>query len=408
MTRNSAQSPRLRSIQDDLGDDCQMCAVVSYRNGESPLGTADPVNEWLFVEVPRPWRDNPWQVQTAYGDLVAVVESLAGDRDRYFKTRLQAIAPDRRDDQATPAGMVRVIYYRRPGALCRQASFSQYIRREYCLPLERAASLVQGLLFAPAELAQFEAYLQPSAPIRDLFICTHGDYDAACGRFGAVIYRMLQQQSAGENVAGENVPGTQLRVWQVNHFGGHQFAPTLLDFPTGRWWGHVLPDSVADLVQCETLPKDRLAQLLQAHYRGWSGAERFAQYLEQALWQEFGPSWRDWDKSAQIQRWHDRWIWQTGLRPLLGRFQLGRRLLRQWNRQAVAVTVSLELAPSRDQTNPQTRVQSYQAKVTRTGAVITQKRSGATAVEVPQYRLGAIHPRIDRKIGSTGRVLGGH
>jgi hypothetical protein len=363
MPQSPAQS---RSLAQPQPEDCQICAVVSYHNGEAPIGTADRVNEWLFVAVPRPWRDDPWQAKD-YQELLTVVESLGSDRDRYFKTRLQAIAPDRDDQQA---GLVRMMYYRRSGV-----SFSQYERWEYAVPCDRLADLARGLLFAPEQLAAFAEDLQPERAGRDLFVCTHGDYDVACGRFGAPIYRLLQQQFAG----------AELRVWQVNHFGGHQFAPTLLDFPTGRWWGHLLPESIADLVNCETLSGEGLAHLLQSHYRGWSGADRLAQHLEQAIWQELGEDWRSWEKSAEVVRWHDRWFWQTGLRPILSRFRLGQRLCQQWNRQAIGATVRLQLS------DRQGKMKRYQAKVMQTGKVTTQKRSGENALaEVSQYSVSSI------------------
>jgi hypothetical protein len=370
MTIDSAPFIRSHSLKDSQPDDCQICAVVSYRNGEMPIGTADQVNEWLFVEVPRPWGNDPWQTQKDYQNLLSVVESLAADRDRDFKTRLQAIAVDR---EYQKPGFMRVIYYRRPAV-----SFCEYVRQEYCVAVDRLADLVQRLLFAPEQLDTFADDLQVQTGMRDLFICTHGDYDVACGRFGAPIYRALRQQFAGE----------KLRVWQVNHFGGHQFAPTLLDFPTGRWWGHLLPESIADLLNCETLTGAPLANLLQAHYRGWSGADRLTQHLEQALWQEFGEDWGNWEKVATIERWHDQQFWQKGLRPILARFKLGQRLLKTWNRQAIGATVALRVTHEQE-------TQSHQAKVMQTGTVMTQKRSGSDClIEMPQYRLSSINSAV--------------
>jgi hypothetical protein len=366
MTTHSTRSPY--SLQNPQPDDCQICAMVSYQNGEATIGTADQVNEWLFVEVPRPWGDDPWQVQTDFQDLLGVVESLAADRDRYFKTRLQAIAVDR---EYQKPGLVRVIYYRRPAV-----SFCEYVRQEHCVAVDRLADLARSLLFAPEQLGAFDTELQVETGVRDLFICTHGDYDVACGRFGAPIYRTLRQQFAGDHFAGKT-----LRVWQVNHFGGHQFAPTLLDFPTGRWWGHLLPESIADLLNCDRLTGEPLANLLQANYRGWSGADRLAQHLEQALWQEFGADWGNWEKAATVERWHDRWVWQKGLRPILARFKLGRRLLKAWNQQAIGATVAVRV------THKQGETKSYQAKVMQTGTVKTQKRSGGDYLEVQQYKL---------------------
>ncbi|MFQ4143523.1 sucrase ferredoxin [Chlorogloeopsis sp. ULAP02] len=35
---------------------------------------------------------------------------------------------------------------------------------------------------------------------------------------------------------------TSLRVWRCSHFGGHQFAPTLVDLLQKRYYGHLQPE----------------------------------------------------------------------------------------------------------------------------------------------------------------------
>jgi hypothetical protein len=352
--------------------DCNLCALRSWQNHEQPIGTADPVNEWLFVEVPRPWKDNPW-ARPEYKPLVDLVESLVADRDRYFKTRLQAIVPDHRQDN----NHIRIIHYKAPAP-----SFSQYQRQEYCLPIDQAAPLASALLFFPNQLEAFGTYRQMDHDLRDLFVCTHTDYDVACGRFGAPIYQQLRQR-ANPNLR------PNLRLWQVNHFGGHQFAPTLLDFPTGRWWGHLLPETIEGLLNCDQLSGPDLQDFLTKHYRGWSGSAPFCQFLEQAVWADMGPAWAHLDRTTELLQYRDPSPWQTWLRPLLQQFPLGKRLLQSWNRRAIGATVALKF------THPTQGQLTYRAKVTQVSTVKTQMQSGPNLlVDRPQYHLTLVEMRI--------------
>src|SRR5690606_21421331 len=87
-----------------------------------------------------------------------------------------------------------------------------------------------------------------------------------------------------------------LRVWRVSHFGGHVFAPTLMDMPSGRYWAYM------DKVQAEQIAHytgDVAA--LEGHYRGWAGVEDgFMQAAESALWQLHGWDWFKWSKSGEV------------------------------------------------------------------------------------------------------------
>ena len=119
--------------------DCRYCSVVSKTNGEDPIGTAGLVDEWLLVEVPHPWKIKLWQEKPEFELLIQVVERLASNPVRYFKTRLLAIAPDK---EYTHSTSVRVFYYRRPSP-----EFAQYSKQEYLLPLNKVATLAEALLF---------------------------------------------------------------------------------------------------------------------------------------------------------------------------------------------------------------------------------------------------------------------
>jgi len=39
----------------DLQTDCRFCSKISKANGEDPIGSAWPYQQWLIIEVPQPW-----------------------------------------------------------------------------------------------------------------------------------------------------------------------------------------------------------------------------------------------------------------------------------------------------------------------------------------------------------------
>ena len=119
-----------------------------------------------------------------------------------------------------------------------------------------------------------------------MLVCTHGTVDAACARFGYPLYNYLRIHHADET----------LRVWRVSHFGGHVFAPTLMDMPLGYTWAYV------EALQAEQIVAQRgPVETLRGHYRGWAGLEDgFLQAAEREMWQREGWHWFETSKSGTI------------------------------------------------------------------------------------------------------------
>lgn len=254
--------------------DCQFCSVISKTNGEDPIGSAQPCEGWMVMELPLPWTDDRFDSDPILKPVHDLFHALYAQGIRVVP---MGIVCDR--DYSTPE-LSRVAYYQRPAT-----AFAQFERQEFLLPPERIAQLVKALVVEPAELPNFESYRQPIASLRELMICTHGNVDVACARFGQPIYQMLRKEYANSS----------LRVWRCSHFGGHQFAPTLVDFPTGQVWGHLEPQILEALVQ-----RNRPVTELRPFYRGWSGLGKFEQIVERELWMQHGWEWLSYHKSAQV------------------------------------------------------------------------------------------------------------
>lgn len=177
-------------------------------------------------------------------------------------------------------GKVRVFHYFRP-----QKMFANYEKAEYWVEKERLTELVRAIVLEPEKLTHFYSDRQDGSQVREILVCTHTQYDTACGRYGTPLYQKLRKHYADDN----------LRIWHTSHFGGHKFAPTLIDFPSGRFWGHLKPELLDSLVY-----QQGDLESLKYCYRGWSGLSRFAQIAEREVWLQEGWQWLDYLKSGKV------------------------------------------------------------------------------------------------------------
>ncbi|WP_445634043.1 Sucrase ferredoxin [Nostoc sp. DSM 114161] len=269
-------------VKELLARDCRFCSLVSKANGEDLIGTAGTCEHWLIMEVPQPWPQEIFQENPIIKSVIGLFQELIFQHGVNLKPII--IAPDR---EYSYPGFTRIFYYYRPGKL-----FSQFEKQEFVVPESKAADLLtaifQQLIQQPNNLSQFQQYQQQTSHIRELMVCTHAQVDVACGRFGTPIYRQLRKEYAP-------ISNGKLRVWQTTHFGGHQFAPTLIDLPSGCLWGHLEPDILDLLVQ-----RNGSVSGLREYYRGWTGLSKFEQIVEREIWIKSGWSWVNYLKAGKI------------------------------------------------------------------------------------------------------------
>ncbi|MBD6617804.1 sucrase ferredoxin [Komarekiella sp. 'clone 1'] len=266
---------------------CRFCSQISQANGEDPIGSAIAVEQYLIIEATQPWPILIWIEPNPMPQ--EVIDALNFVWEGGGTIRQLAIAPDK--EYSIP-GHKHVFYYRRPGEL-----FAEYEKQAFLVPDGEVGALALALIKEPASLPDFEQYRQKSSHIRELLICTHGNVDAACSRFGYPIYKKLRFEYAATNA--------NLRVWRCSHFGGHQFAPTLVDLPLGHYWGHLQPEILDVLVWRKGSVKE-----LYPYYRGWGGLSKLEQVVEREIWMQKGWNWLQYPKSGQIltqDKIHQEW-----------------------------------------------------------------------------------------------------
>ena len=258
-----------------LGE-CQFCSVVSKANGEDPIGTVNKADIYLIMEIPLPWTE-----QRLFGNplIKKVLDFVKELHQQDIRLIPIAIAPDK---EYSASEYSRVIYYRR------KQYEAKFEKQEFLVSENQLAQLVITLLKHPDKINQFESYRQRNSCIRELMVCTHGNIDAGCARFGFPIYQKLRQEYAAKSDG-------KLRVWRCSHFGGHQFAPTCLDLPTGQFWGHLEPEILDNLVH-----RNGTVEELGKYYRGWSGLTKFEQIVEREIWIKYGWDWLNYHKSGQV------------------------------------------------------------------------------------------------------------
>jgi len=269
-------------IAQDSVNNCRFCCVVSKANGEDPIGSAPTYEHWLALEMELPWTEKRLRENPVLQSASALIEKLIFEHG--IKIRGQLLVPD---SEYSRPGYTRMLYYRRPAKL-----FAKFEKHEFIIPDSEVGSfvmaLLETLLQSLKKVPDWEQYRQQSSRIRELMVCTDGNVDVACARFGYSIYHKLRSEFA-------TASNGKLRVWRCSHFGGHQFAPTLIDLPYGHYWGHLQPEILELLVWHNGSVTE-----LYPFYRGWAGLSKFEQIVEREIWMQEGWDWLNHHKSGQV------------------------------------------------------------------------------------------------------------
>ena len=255
----------------------RLCSLVSKANGEDPIGSATPFEACLMVESAQPWAREVAGSRRFPEGLPEFLEAASGGRGPIEK--LTALLPDR---EYSRAGHTRLLFWRRP-----PGPFAAYEKDDLLVPDGEVVPAVEALLGGPEEISRFARYRQDTRRVRDIVVCTHGSRDVCCGKFGYPVYDLLRRRHAA--------PG-KLRVWRTSHIGGHRFAPTMIDYPEGRLWGHLEPWA-AERLAVRRGPVSDLGPFL----RGWAGLRSPAeQAAEREVFAREGWAWTGYLKEGSV------------------------------------------------------------------------------------------------------------
>lgn len=251
--------------------DFTFCTNVTTAAGEDPAGSAWALRRMMLIQFPLPWAYNSLESRNAPAGLGALMMELWDALDEPWG--MIGIAPD-------PAYCVEGkswIFDLQQGT----ATASTYRRDAYLVPSDEVVRYLRLLSLEPNHPEVAAARQPDDQRTRDLLVCTHGAVDACCATMGYPSYQLMRA------MADRAVSPT--RVWRCTHFGGHRFAATALEAPSGRYWGRLEATMLADLVH-RRVP---LAGL-RPYYRGWAAlAEPTWQVAEAAILAQCDWAWLD-------------------------------------------------------------------------------------------------------------------
>jgi len=235
------------------------CSRVAQAAGFHPIGTAPTYHTHIVVECDVPWAREVTESATFPTEVITVIERAAKDG---IEPRVTGVMPD---PEYSQAGLTRLFFFAHT-----DDQSPTYEKREYLVPPAQLAAIVEAVLYRKG-IQEFDAYEQATGHIRELLVCNHGSRDRCCATFGFAIYRELREVYA-------RAQPESLRVWRCSHLGGHRMAPTLLDFPEGRYYAYVTAESLPNLIG----RKGSFAAL-ESQYRGWSRLSPLEQAAEHAV-----------------------------------------------------------------------------------------------------------------------------
>lgn len=268
----------------------RLCSVVAATELQDPIGTGSSVSRLFLYEAPTPWADSFYtadaegtlqqRLRAAQTDFVQRLRE-SGELERVYSQGYPAfygIAPDR--EWSSPERRRVLVGTRKEGAI------DGFEMTEYFLPADSfdLVDMARTFFESPEDLKDFERFRNTEyQSMREFLVCTHGHVDICCARFGVPLY---QQARAAY---------PQVRAWRTTHFGGHRFAPTAWEFPSGYKWAFLDPDSAGHVLSQEHDAGDLLMKV-----RGWSGVSTRAQVVEREGLAEFGWDWLRFKRRAEI------------------------------------------------------------------------------------------------------------
>ena len=189
---------------------------------EPMMGTADQVDVWVLLEYRPAWKARAIEESSlgpaARAWLVRILRALA---ERGLKARPQLIRQPEIDGSE-----IRLLIGLPDALLCLSG---------------RGYGFLESVSL-PDVVAEPGAHPRLEQP--QYFVCTNGQRDVCCARYGLPVYAGLRER-LGDS------------VWQTTHLGGHRFAPNVLTLPQGVVYGRVPVDALDDFVA--TVQAGRLA-----------------------------------------------------------------------------------------------------------------------------------------------------
>ena len=248
------------------------CSDNSRAVAEDIVGTATNNQSYVLIECPPPWSSDAFSSKWVPDNLRLFVKEAKRAK---LPIKFQLIANDlsHKVDSTT-----LLIYHQQAGG------GKGYSRREFKLEnIEQAVATIKKWLWGKSFKYEIDATTK-----RDILVCTHGSHDRCCARYGNPFY--FHAKNIISDLGLDNV-----RIWKSTHFGGHRFAPTMIDLPHGRYYGNLDSESFKSI-----LTRTGDINSFKDIYRGWGVLPRSIQIVERELILRFGWDWFNYKAAGRI------------------------------------------------------------------------------------------------------------
>lgn len=249
------------------------CAEESCEVKEDPIGCALNRRYYVLLEFPPPWTSEPLDSKALSEQLKTLKAAMNQEVECFL--RLVFIYNAKYYEK----GYNRlIIYYQQ------EENFSAYLKKEFVLSdINDAVPIIERCIKGETLESSDNNILS-----RDFLICTHGSHDKCCAKYGNPFFRQAV-------FTVEDLSLSHVRVWQSSHFGGHRFAPTMIDFPEARYYGRLDQKSFAAI-----LTRTGDIECLKNIYRGWGILPWQVQFLERELIIKYGWEWFNYQVQGRV------------------------------------------------------------------------------------------------------------
>ncbi|MFK7824040.1 MAG: sucrase ferredoxin [Oligoflexales bacterium] len=257
----------------------QYCSLLTKNHTPSIIGTAGYKPCQIFIEFAQPWNSNVIGTPGFPEGVDVLLKKLM----RQYKVPISLNSMCRESKPNKEASHLFILYSK-PGDKCAYSFFS------YEIALNKVESFLTHLLpdiFDNGITYQSDAFRKKRA----VMICCHGERDRCCGKFGLDLFNHMNRFTIDKKLP--------IDVWKSSHIGGHKYAPTLMDLPSMRVWGHLSNAEAESL-----LVKDQFNTNLLKRYRGFcSLSNSYEQFAESEALKKFAWEWLDRDDFRVCSDW---------------------------------------------------------------------------------------------------------
>lgn len=256
------------------------CSEFSRQADEDIIGSGTNYSTYILVECPFPWASEAFDSKSVPQNLRSLVEEV---KQKQLSVRFLLITSA--ESRLNNHTKVLIFDQKKEGLL------KGYQKKEFNVEtIENVAEVVRKYL--AGELPDLPSLAlhanEEKQATRDILVCTHGSHDKCCARYGNPFYREALATVSELSLS-------HVRIWKASHFGGHRFAPTIIDFPEGRYYGVLDRKSFKSI-----LTRTGDIKCLNRVYRGWGILPTQIQAMERELIVQYGWDWFNYNVAGRI------------------------------------------------------------------------------------------------------------